>query len=913
MGIYYDAGRKNIVINYEPTNYKTNYDTNRPIDYVTEDSGWEQYSYEDEDYRRTAIRKTVKIFEIRPNGSRRQVFSETFESPGRIDEDSGRTIIYSERNQDRFDSFNSRAGNKSLELRGGLDEKKIKENKKLNKQGAQFNSQNAAKNAANQATNNKYNQFRNTALSARGGDYVAVRDAIRRIGIGNENVFKDFYRGTKLQKWNTNLGAKPPYCPPDGPCFNGSWYLNTYGDVKNVWDNAVRNEDIDITERYGGNPEVFALAHYTNNGQYENRRGNPAEDTTRANQYAETPPTDAEIQDIRNKQLGVDLDTQTQRLLSVPEIAAQWDAAKNGDPYWEQMAKDYYLDVEKEDDFATLFRLSERPEDKQIAFNYNINEGYGITELEDAIIEAAGEKAVVDVKKFGALAQNVLKDTIDEMKKVKARESNLELYKGFPGVSEVFNLNQTLTNSILGDTGVGGVLSFMGGDKAEESLEKALQGVTGVNNNVTYNWQQWFDDSLKKKYGKAIKLGLTQEEAEEQIKIESEFAKEFIDQYLIPRFDTSRSMDEFVEYLDVRQEEQNPFQTQDLLNALTQTANLRAERFLDQIKSTGTRYFDPNFYFNPTGNEARAADYAKQAETVAADWKAAKKGDAYWAKQAYRFGVDVNDKNAFARMHFEVKGQGQGYDAAEDILTADKVQDEIYNKILPSLEEEALEQGTVFGQFILPEEFADEMLSGLDPNDTETWKETLEKLGLEDFTGTLEELREYIIEGLRTGSAQEIREQIKYLNEKRKKPTQEILGITYIEREEDYKDEQPAAETELYKVFQSAGFQGTEDEFYDEFFPDLNREDQALLTKAGSDEGLSFEFGDYSDPFASLASIESFFGDEEDETDDEEEDDGPTTNYFSLDLNLDDEDEDYKSKTATSILGDFTSGFNLFK
>jgi len=308
----------------------------------------------------------------------------------------------------------------------------------------------------------------------------------------------------------------------------------------------------------------------------------------------------------------------------------------------------------------------------------------------------------------------------------------------------------------------------MGGGKAEDSLEKALQGVTGVNNNVTYNWQQWFDESLKKKYGEAIELGLTKEEAEEQIKIESEFAKEFIDQYLIPRFDTSRSMDEFVEYLDVRQEEQNPFQTQDLLNALSQTANLRAEQFLDQIKSTGTRYFDPNFYFNPTGNKARAEDYAKQAETVSADWEAAKKGDPYWAQQAYRFGVDINDKNAFARMHFEVKGQGQGYDAAEDILTAGKVQDEIYNKILPSLEEEALKQETVFGQIhFARRSLLMKMLSGLDPNDTETWKETLEKLGLENFTGTIEELREYIIEGLRTGSAQEIREQIKYLNEKR--------------------------------------------------------------------------------------------------------------------------------------------------
>ena len=907
MGIYYDANKKDIVINYEPTNYKTDYDANKPIDYVVEKSDFKEVTKEDSEGRElTYITQTANIVEIRPDGSRKVVETLNLETPGRYDEDygnNGRWLFYDKDDENAELDWEEKIINAQYEYN-----KKTEANKKSNEQNAKFNSDNAAKNAANEATNNKYNQFRNTALTAKGGDYVAVRDAIRNIGIGNEDVFKDFYRGTKLQKWDINLGAKPPY-----GSFDGSWYLKNYKDVKNTWDNAVANDDIDITERYGGNANVFALAHYTNNGQYENKRGNPGEDTERANQYIETPPTDAEIQDIRNKQLGVDLDTQTQRLLSVPEIAAQWDAAKNGDPYWEQMAKDYYLDVKKEDDFATLFRLSERPEDKQIAFNYNINEGYGITELEDAIIEAAGENAVIDVKKFGALAQNVLKDTIDEIKKVKARESNLELYKGFPGVSEVFNLNQTLTNSILGDTGVGGVLSFMGGSKAEESLEKALQGVTGVNNNVIYNWQQWFDESLKKKYGEAIELTLTQEEAEEQIKIESEFAKEFIDNYLTPRFDTSRSMDEFVEYLDVRQEEQNPFQTQDLLNALSQIANLRAEEFLDQIKSTGARYFDPNFYFNPTGNEARAADYAKQAETVAADWEAAKKGDSYWAQQAYRFGVDVNDKNAFARMHFEVKGQGQGYDAAEDILTAGRVQDEIYNKILPSLEEEALEQGTVFGQFILPEEFADEMLSGLNPDDTETWKETLEKLGLEDFTGTLEELREYIIEGLRTGSAQKIREQIKYLNEKRKKPTQKILGITYIEREEDYKNEQPVAETELYKVFQSAGFQGTEDEFYDEFFPDLNREDQALLTKAGSDEGLSFEFGDYSNPFESLASIESFFGDEEDTTGDEEEDTGPTTNYFGLDLNLDDEDEDYKSKTATSILGDFTSGFNLFK
>ena len=50
----------------------------------------------------------------------------------------------------------------------------------------------------------------------------------------------------------------------------------------------------------------------------------------------------------------------------------------------------------------------------------------------------------------------------------------LDLYKGFSGFSEITGINQTLTESILGDTGVGGILSFTGGE-AEEDLEKALE------------------------------------------------------------------------------------------------------------------------------------------------------------------------------------------------------------------------------------------------------------------------------------------------------------------------------------------------------------------------------------------------------------------------------------------------------
>jgi hypothetical protein len=450
------------------------------------------------------------------------------------------------------------------------------------------------------------------------------------------------------------------------------------------------------------------------------------------------------------------------------------------------------------------------------------------------------------------------------------------------------------------------MLSFTSAGKAEESLEKSLQNITGVKNNATYNWQQWFDNALKTKYDQDLELGYTTAEATDQIKIDSEFARQFIDDYLIPRFNTSKSMDEFVEYLDVRQEEQNPFQTQDMLNATSQVANLRAQAYLDQLKATNDRYFNSDFYFNPTGDKAREGAYTEQASTVASDWEAAKKGDGYWAQQAYRFGVDVNDKQAFARMHFQVKGQGKGYDGADDILNAGKVQNEIFNNILPALKTEALKQGSVFGQFVTPEEFADEMLRGLDPEDKSSWNEVLQRYGLTEFKGTVDELKEYIKETLRTGSAQEIREKIKYLNEKRKRPTQQVLGLTYIERPEDFKDEKTKPTTELFNVFQSSGYQGTEDEFYNNFFPDLDRSEQKLLTKSGKDSALT-SFGlDLSDPFASLGTIESFL--DEDATTTDEKTESSSSSFFSLGSE-EDEDTNYKSKTGEKILGEFTSMF----
>ena len=783
-----------------------------------------------------------------------------------------------------------------------------------NQQLTRINAENKALNELNTKKNNAYNKVVATASTAQKGEYLTQKDTlIKTLAELDETTKKDlldsyrqFYVNERVDKWDGTLSVKPPYGD-----FDPKYYKEQNPDVKQNWDNYVKNDDVDVVERYGENG--FYANHYTNYGKNEKRRANAVEVAEETKKYTEAKKTDAEIQAIRDQQLGLDTDTQASRLMGEGSaIAAEWDKAKKGDPYWTKQAKEKYLDIDKQDEFLTLFRLSERPEDKEILKGV-VGTKSGITELEDAFNQAVGAEALVETKKFGALAQDVLKQTITEMKKAKGQEQMLGLYKGLGGFSEIMDINKQLSDSILGDSGVGGILSQMGSTtETEEDLEKKLENITGVRNNVVYNWQKWFDTTLKERYQKDIELGYKTEDSEEQLKIDGAFAKKFVDGYLTPRFNTSRSMDEFREYIDVRQEEQNPFQTQDIVNAVKVVADRRTKDYLDKIQNTAARDFNSEFYFNPTGDKAREEDYKKQMDTVTQDWEAAKKGDEYWAQQAYRFGIDVNDKDAFARIHFQVKGQGQGYDGADDIVNASKIQDEIYKNILPALSKEAKDLGSVFGIFTTPEEFADDVLEGVDPTDKEAWNKVLKANGLEDFKGTIDELKEEMKKALRTGSAQTLRENIKYLNEKRKRPTQKELGITYIERPEDYKTGAPKSDTALYTTFQKAGYKGTEDEFYEKFFPDTDRSEQEYLTKAltGADfkiTGLTTS----NDPFENFNTIQGMFPEEEEDKKKDDDKIEPPSRFFRLGLEDDEEDKDYdyKSKSGSDILGEFTKNF----
>ena len=97
-----------------------------------------------------------------------------------------------------------------------------------------------------------------------------------------------------------------------------------------------------------------------------------------------------------------------------------------------------------------MFRLSERDQDKNINKLIGQDDTVGITELEDQLYKLEAEKFGEASQKFGALAQDTLKLTLEEVKKAQAKEAETALYSGFQGISELTNINEEIANSILG-------------------------------------------------------------------------------------------------------------------------------------------------------------------------------------------------------------------------------------------------------------------------------------------------------------------------------------------------------------------------------------------------------------------------------------------------------------------------------
>jgi len=706
------------------------------------------------------------------------------------------------------------------------------------------------------------------------------------------------------------------YNKSDGTDFKSiATALNNLGgtEASILSNTGVTQNLVNLVGRY--DQDTFLQYNYAVvNGKTE--RGNAVTKAEQAEGYKETPMTDAQYQLYRDQVMG---------LVSYSNLK-EWEAAQDPEVLRQWISSLSPADAaDRASGYLAIPSITQLPED----IRSQVKMSRGDTILEGKLSKVLGPKEQEAADKFRSLTVDTFNETLKEYKKQRAKEQQFDFYSGLPGFSEIFNMNQELSNSLLGDTGVGGILSLGGQnqEKAEESLEKQFSAVTGIpsRSNTIYNWQKWFDETLTKRYEEGATFSDWQD-ASKQYVADKEFADDYVKRYLTPRFNASRSMSEFMSYMDVTQGEENIFQTQSALSSLKNLADLRAQQWLNTVKSSGDSGFDSEFYFNPSGGDVSIEKHTAQAAKVNEDWETAKKNGeqvvpgsnppATWNQLAYLYGYNVNDKSQFAKLHYQVYGMHQGFDPARDKLSLDAAQSFIDDSILPAIANEKVNLGSAsFLNFVTPKEYADKMLEGIDPTKNKAeWEKVLESMGLSGKEMGIEEVKEYIQEAFQTGEATKIREAIKYLNEKKEKVTQEKLGVDYIERLEDTAARTNPNETELYNVFKNAGFSGTEDDFYKEFMPDVNREDMELLTQAGKGfkEGSVFSKLSNSDPFEALGAIETLSADEKapKETKKKTSSSSEDKSYFSL---YDDDDTEdtvtAKSKSGQGFLGSFTSAF----
>jgi len=625
-------------------------------------------------------------------------------------------------------------------------------------------------------------------------------------------------------------------------------------------------------------------------------------------------------------------------------------------------------------------------------------------EINDAFTASVQASEKEQTEQFGRLRQSVLQDTIEQLKRAKQQEANLTFFKSSSVGQEISALQKDISGSLLGDLGIGGI-SPLGTSQKDfnTKLNLGLGDIFGTKNGLIYNWEDWFNNQIEKKYAgdidipndyvppnlrtasngfvdnstiaswkkyddayttlktnpnnlfaksvvanlptdyvpvenrKTVNKTWTDYEAklkaagyvspqtlstwakyddayvklqqnpndeaarklydsrpsdyivpEQRMNKDVQFAKDFFSTYLKPRFDASQSITEFQDYIDVVKGTQNPFQTQDRLDALKLAAQTSVSKWFADLQKAGDSKFNSDYYFNPVGYlkekgvgdpnnpllpGAAFTDYAatdlgktaqQQSDKVNADWEAAKRGenttDAYgntinWLQQAYNYGIDLNNKSAFAQLHYQLVGLNapkldangqivrnadgtpeiQKFDAAPDVYAPGVAQTYIKQILTPYLIDKANKIGSVFGQFVKPSDYVEEVLKAVNlPENKEQWAKLLQSSGL-DPNASLTELKTTLVDALSQDSTIDIKQKIANLIKEGKTPTQAELGVEYLQKATP----SGAATTAsgIYAVFKNAGYNGSESDFYSTFLPDASPEEISTLNAAYTPAG----------------------------------------------------------------------------
>lgn len=832
------------------------------------------------------------------------------------------------------------------------------------------------------------------------------------------------------------------------------------------WSEAIAKDDLDIISRYGS-VEAYAKQDYLNQitdptkntAQLNSIRGSESRPLSPlVTDYREQVFPDAIAQqtrdDVQKKIFGLkpsttgagyefrDINKELSDFVSFDQTANKlWTQAKNEASLakltgattpgpWSRLTKSLGVNstfLTDQDQFSSLLgRITtlnpNDPNDKKIIddnqqlinslSSLKSNEIFKelssyAPEINDAFTKSVQASEEEQTRKFGELRQSALRDTIEALTAAKRQELNLSLLKSTSVGQEISSLQQTISDSLLGDLSIGGMMPKIGDTQTtKKGLDFGLSDVFGTKNGLIYNWENWFNNEIEKKYAgdidipndyvpagsrtfsngfiddktaqewkkyddayKVLKTSpfdptakalvdlrpsnyvpvedrktVKQEwlDYENQLKAKGyvdaktlaswaqydkayadlqkdpsdtaakaiydkrpvdyippekrmdkdvQFAKEFFSTYLKPRFDASQSIAEFQDYINVTKDTQNPFQTQDRLNALKLTAQTSVSNWFASLQKAGDSRFNSDYYFdpinylksngvgdpnNPLLPGAAFLNYAdtvpgqnalRQNQKVTADWEAAKRGDSTtddygatinWLQQAYNYGIDVNNKAAFAKLHYQLVGQNapekdadgnivrkpdgspsiQGYDPAPDVYAPQIAKLYISQILTPYLIDQSNKIGSVFGQFIKPSDYVDEVLKAVNlPQNKDQWSTILEKYGI-DPNASLNEIKDTLVDSLSQDSTTNIKKQIgDFLTEnKGQLPTQSDIGVEYIQR-----DTAPSGTvTEasgVYAVFKNAGFSGTEKEFYSTFMPDASQQDIDIMNAAYAPAG----------------------------------------------------------------------------
>ena len=599
-------------------------------------------------------------------------------------------------------------------------------------------------------------------------------------------------------------------------------------------------------------------------------------------------------------------------------------------------------------------------------------------EINAAFTASVQASEAEQIRKFGEMRQEILQDTIDQLKIAKQKENSLSLFRSSYVGQEISALQQDF-KSVIGDIGGGGILPLGSSQKEfNKKLDTGLADIFGTRNGLIYNWEDWFNTEIEKKYAgdidipndyvapkfRTLSAGFvdkatvdswkkyddaykilktnpndffakntvvnvpidyvpvekrktvnekwinyeTQLKAagyvdaptlaswakyddeykktnvipqnaptdyivpERRMNQDVQFAKDFFTKYLKPRFDASQDITEFQDYIDVVKNTQNPFQTQDRLNALKLAAQTSVSKWFADLQKAGDSRFNADYYFDPNGYlktngvgdpnnpllpgaAFTDSDYAltdasinlqKQSEEVKAAWEAAKNGGTSldsdgntinWLLEAYNYGADINDKEAFARLHYQLVGlkNPEAFDPAPDVYAPQIAQRYITKVLTPYLIDKANKIGSVFGEFIKPSDYVEEVLKAVNLKENkEQWAKLLENNGL-DPNASLNELKNTLVDALTQDSTINIKTRIDALIKEGKTPTQTELGVEYLQKGPATGKETPASGA--YAVFKNAGYAGSEEDFYSTFLPDASQEDIDILNAAYAPAG----------------------------------------------------------------------------